>query len=153
MKKIDFHIHTIPTDSDCNFEFSLQQLQKYIKKRTIDGIAITNHNLFDLNQYESISKSVSIVVFPGIEIDLEGGHLLIIANLDELSDFNIKCKSLSELMSDSDESITVCDLENVFLDLSKYILIPHYQKKPNLKPETIKQFSTHITAGEVASPK
>ncbi len=153
MKKIDLHMHTISTDSDSDFEFSLEQLRTYIDKREIDGIAITNHNLFDLEQYELIRKSIHIVVFPGIEIDLEDGHILIIADLDELVEFDEKCKVLSEKMSDRNEPISVSDLENIFLDLSRYILIPHYQKKPNLKDETIKQLSSYITAGEVASPK
>lgn len=153
MKKIDFHIHTISTNSDSDFEFSLESLKKYIIKREIDGIAITNHNLFDLNQFEEISKAVSIDVFPGIEIDLEGGHILIIANVNELKDFDEKCKTLSATISNVNETISVFDLENIFLDLSKYILIPHYHKKPNLKDVTIKQLKSYITAGEVASPK
>ena len=35
MKKIDLHIHTIPTYSDSNFEFSLEQLEKYIEKEKL----------------------------------------------------------------------------------------------------------------------
>jgi len=64
MKKIDLHIHTISTNSDCYFEFSIEQLKNYIEKREIDGIAITNHNHFDLEQFQLISDSLTIVTFP-----------------------------------------------------------------------------------------
>jgi predicted metal-dependent phosphoesterase TrpH len=43
----------------------------------LDCIAITNHNLFDKNQFETISATLKIPVLPGIEIDLEGGHILL----------------------------------------------------------------------------
>jgi len=131
----------------------MDQLQNYIEIRQIDAIAITNHNSFEINQYKSIIESVHIIVFPGIEIDLEDGHMLLIADIDDLDDFAEKCDSLSDLISKKGGSISVSDLQNIYLDLEKYILIPHYYKNPKIKDETIKQLSTYITAGEVASPK
>ena len=83
MKKIDLHTHTIPTFSDVDFEFSLPKVQEYIERLELDAIAITNHNTFDLKQYFEIRNSVSIIVFPGIEIDLEGGHILVISDINE----------------------------------------------------------------------
>ncbi len=153
MKKIDLHLHTISTESDSDFEFNLEKLETYIKKRDIDGIAITNHNRFDLEQYRLISQTISIIIFPGIEIDLEDGHILLIADIYELNDFNEKCKSLTNKITETGEPISVSELEKIFVDLSKYILIPHYKKKPNLNDETIDQLGSYITAGEVASPK
>lgn len=45
MKKLDLHIHTISTKNDSmNFDFSLEKLIEYVEKRSIDAIAITNHN-------------------------------------------------------------------------------------------------------------
>ena len=46
MKKIDFHIHTIPKATGENFVFSLDTLKEYIKIARLDAIAITNHNFF-----------------------------------------------------------------------------------------------------------
>lgn len=153
MKKIDFHIHTVPTNRDSDFEFNIKQLKEYLEHREIDGIAITNHNQFNLNQYKEIADEISIDVFPGIEITIEGGHILIISNGKELSDFDDKCKRLSKSIKDADGSICVSDLKQIFPDLSKYLLIPHYKKKPSLKDNTLSELSPFITAGEVASPK
>jgi predicted metal-dependent phosphoesterase TrpH len=79
MKKIDLHIHTIPTFSDADFEFSLETLKSYVAATKIDAIAITNHDLFDRAQYSSINEALDIAVFPGIEVNLQTGHALIIS--------------------------------------------------------------------------
>ena len=54
MKKCDFHIHTVPTVSDSAFKFSLDVLKDYVSKMKLDVIAITNHNVFDMNNYITI---------------------------------------------------------------------------------------------------
>lgn len=56
MKKIDLHLHTKPSQhSDSAFVFSLPKLKEYVEKLAIDCIAVTNHNLFDLAQFNQIS--------------------------------------------------------------------------------------------------
>ena len=77
MKKIDLHIHTKASLSDSTFIFSLDKLKEYVDELSIDCIAITNHNLFDLEQFRSICDELDCKVFPGIEINLEKGHLLL----------------------------------------------------------------------------
>lgn len=152
MIKIDFHIHTIPTTSDSTFTFSMDQLKEYISVRKIDCIAITNHNKFDLNQFNDISATLDIDIFPGIEIDLEGSQLLLISDINYLADFDSKCLEIEKICT-SKNSITVPQLQSIFKDLSKYILIPHYDKKPQIRKETLDRLLPHVTAGEVASPK
>lgn len=153
MKKIDFHIHTISTTSDSSFSFSLNQLKKYIQSTCIDAIAITNHNIFDIVQFRQISESVSIPVFPGIEINLENGHLLLIADGNELSSFDSQCSDLKRRIPNPEDSITTNELKEIFHDLSKYILIPHYDKKPSINERILAELAAYITAGEVNSPK
>lgn len=153
MKKIDFHIHTVSTDSDYDFDFSFDYLKEYVTNRSIDCIAITNHNMFDYQQYNQISENLDTVVFPGIEIDLEGGHLLLISDKNELSDFDVKCKQVSAKIPTRNDFINTQELTEIFPDLSKYILIPHYDKKPSLKSKTLEKLDDFITSGEVASPK
>jgi predicted metal-dependent phosphoesterase TrpH len=79
MKKIDLHIHTVPTISDAAFTFDMNKLKEYVGECKLDAIAITNHNMFDLDQFNQISNLLTIPVFPGIEIDLESGHMLLLA--------------------------------------------------------------------------
>ena len=91
MKKIDLHIHTCSTVSDHPFKFSITALQMYISTYQLDAIAITNHNAFDAEQFKRIQTTLSIPVFPGIEVDIEHGHLLVITSPSDLDDFIPRC--------------------------------------------------------------
>jgi ABC-type multidrug transport system ATPase subunit len=153
VKKIDLHIHTIPTSRDSAFVFSLSKLQEYVESMKIDGIAITNHNCFDASQFNEITDALGIPVFPGIEIDLEGGHLLLLAETDELSDFDARCRTLSDRASAANATISIADLKEIFADLSRYLMIPHYEKKPSVSGDVLNQLSGLVSAGEVGSPK
>jgi ABC-type phosphate transport system ATPase subunit len=153
MKKIDLHTHTISTVSDAEFDFELSKVSEYVEKLKIDALAITNHNVFDLKQYYEIKNTLQIPVFPGIEIDLEGGHLLLITEIDEfeVANFEEKCKIVSDKIKTNTDVLTLKEFNEIFTDLNKYILIPHYDKKPQIRQEVLKALQPHITSGEVAS--
>jgi len=151
MKKIDLHVHTISTISDKPFIFSLPKIKEYVEKLEIDCIAITNHNLFNLEQFNQITDSLDIDVLPGIELDLEEGHVLLISENDELGDFSDKCQIVQNQIRTKEDFISAEKLREIFPNLNKYLLIPHYDKKPSIKPETLKKLNEFITAGEVSS--
>src|SRR4030042_3252060 len=153
MKKIDLHIHTVPTQSDSDFTFELTKLVEYVAKAQLDAIAITNHNIFDLHQFKTIRQSLTIPVFPGIEINLDNGHLLLIGDTNELDDFDSKCSEVTKKVKSPTDSISREELVGVYQNLSRYLLIPHYEKNPYLSEETIAYLSDFIVAGEVDSPK
>lgn len=153
MIKIDLHVHTISTMSDSKFEFSMDYLKSYVEKAKLDAIAITNHNFFDLDQFIKIKDALRIAVFPGIEINFENGHLLLISEEVDVDDFAQRCLQINNKIVKLDDSIFEGDLKNIFPELGKYILIPHYEKEPEVSKETIKKLSDFITAGEVSSPK
>lgn len=153
MKKIDLHIHTLESKNNPDFKFNIDVLKQYIASLKIDCIAITNHNKFDIEQFNLIISNLSdIDVYPGIEINLEKTHLLLISDNKNLKDFDEKCQQISKLITNDDDNITVDQLKNIF-DLSQYILIPHYKKDPEINNTTLSQLYPHITAGEVSSPK
>ena len=127
MKKLDLHIHTVSTISDRPFAFSMDCLKKYVENEGIEAIAITNHNLFDREQFEQIQRQLSIRVFPGIEVDIEGGHLLVITEETDLEDFTEKCAAIYEMNGGSNTStISEAAFIGIFSELNKYLLIPHY---------------------------
>ncbi|WP_394129663.1 PHP domain-containing protein [Shewanella maritima] len=152
MKKIDLHIHTVSTPSDRRFNFSIDRLKWYVTEGNLDAIAITNHNMFDLEQFRTIQQQIKIKVFPGIEIDIEDTHVLVIAE-DNLNDFKARCDKITALIPNEYTSITFEEFQAVFTDLSKYLLIPHYKKSPEVKEETLIKLSDFVTAGEVTSPR
>ena len=85
MKRCDLHIHTVASVSDRTFTFDKDVLVDYIEKTGLDVIAITNHNMFDYTQFQEIRNALpNTFVLPGIEVDLERGHILVIANNDDL---------------------------------------------------------------------
>ncbi len=156
MKNCDLHIHTIATPSDAAFNFSLEKLNNYVQKMQLNVIAVTNHNVFDVSQYKEIrSRLTDVIVLPGIEVDLEGGHILVIGDNDDTSvnDFKIKCEQIHDLIPDEKSYITFEQFHNIFTDFSKYVLIPHYDKSPKLSLDVISKFGNDILAGEVTSVK
>lgn len=152
MRKIDFHIHTVASKLDARFDFSMDKLKEYVETAQLDCIAITNHNLFEREQFEQIRSSISIPVLPGIEVDLEGAQILVIGDGQTIADFESRCARVSSACNLT-ASISVDQFLATFEDLSQYILIPHYDKKPAIKEETLARLRPHVTAGEVSSPK
>ncbi len=153
MKKVDLHLHTIATPSDARFDFSLDSLKKYVAVAELDCIAITNHNLFDELQYKDIVENLGIKVLPGIEVDLEGGHMLVIANDTDVIDFAAKCKEIEQIVTYPNPNVTLDEFKRIFPTLKKYILIPHYDKSPKIPKYVLEALSSEISAGEVQSAK
>lgn len=153
MKKIDLHMHTVPTISDAHFIFSIEKLREYVELAELDAIAITNHDVFDLLQFNKIAEELECVVFPGIEINLETGHLLVISENKDLDDFHLKTQAVSDKIRSIGDSITVDELVHIFGNLNNYLLIPHYGKRPAISGDTFDKIRGFISAGEVDSPK
>lgn len=110
MKKLDLHIHTLKTISDHDFTFSMDTLKDYIMSLHIDGIAITNHNIFDAKQFDKIVKELEglCTVLPGIEINLGSkgfGHMICITEPDDIEDFTIRCGQISEKINNSNFAV------------------------------------------------
>jgi ABC-type phosphate transport system ATPase subunit len=153
MKKIDLHIHTVKTVRDSDFVFSMDVLKRYIIDAEIDIAAVTNHNIFDSSQFRLIQQNIPTKVFPGIEIDLLSGHLLLISDGKDLASFEAKCNQVSSKIHNATDSITVEELKSIFGDLSEYLLIPHYGKSPAVKGTVFTNLLPYFSAGEVDSAK
>jgi hypothetical protein len=65
--KIDLHVHT--TGSSDAF-IDPEQLPTIVKKRGLDGVAITNHDA-----YTEVTSSEAIIL-PGIEVSTRQGHII-----------------------------------------------------------------------------
>ena len=158
MKKLDLHIHTVQTVSDHPFTFSMNKLREYVQELKIEGIAITNHNIFDFVQYKEIQKSLSdlCVVLPGIEINIGKngfGHLICITEQDDIEDFDMRCKAISDKIALPTDYLTLDDLRNIFPLMEKYLWIPHYDKKPAVDMDIISALEQYIVCGEAGSVK
>lgn len=153
MLKVDFHIHTISTAKDVEFEFDINDLNKYINEMQLDCIAITNHNIFDKKQFQTINGCVNAKVFPGLEVDIENSHLLIIGDVSDADDLEKSSSELEKFIIDANSSVTFEEFITIFPNYEKYLLISHYKKHPRMHQSTIKKFNGLIKCGEVPNAK
>ncbi|MGD0233607.1 MAG: hypothetical protein ABSC55_03610 [Syntrophorhabdales bacterium] len=107
MKKIDLHIHTVPTIRDSQFIFSLEVFKNYVAEANLDAVAVTNHDVFDGAQFKVIKEALDVYVFPGLEVNLERGHILIISDGSNLEDFEARTSLLSQKITKIEDSISV----------------------------------------------
>lgn len=68
--KIDLHVHTCYSRDS---SITLKQVVSFVKKRGLDGVAITDHNTVE---GALKLKTQDIIVVPGIEVSTLNGHLL-----------------------------------------------------------------------------
>lgn len=154
MLKIDLHIHTDPASYENSFVFSLDKLEKYVHNNGLQVIAITNHNHFNKSQFLDIQNKLSdIVVLPGIEIDIENSHLLLIGNVDQVEEINNANDLLSKEIRSEKDWISFDKFVRIFPLYKNYLLIPHYKKKPAMQTATINKFEGNLDCGEVRSAK
>jgi predicted metal-dependent phosphoesterase TrpH len=71
--KIDLHIHTNHSDSSSPVEKILEAA----RKRSLDAIAITDHNTM-VAYYYAVKIATDLIIIPGFEINTVDGHLLIL---------------------------------------------------------------------------
>ena len=153
LKKLDLHIHTVPTIRDAHFDFSMQALERYVVEMKLDAIAITNHDVLDLDQFAEIQAKLDAVVFPGIEVSLDCGHVLVISETHDLDEFHRKTEEVALAVRGSRDTLTMDDFERIFDDLSRYLVIPHYGKSPTVTSGALGRMAGYMSAGEVDSAK
>ena len=153
LKKIDLHIHTSPSSYERNFNFSLDKLKEYVDKTQLDIIAITNHNHFNKEQFLLISSNLNCSVYPGVEVDLESSHILVIFPKNKIDELEIASDTLERKITSENDSITFDEFTNIFPNFKDYILIPHIKKDPAMKTTTLEKFDGIIKTGEVKSAK
>lgn len=126
--KIDFHSHTKKTKKDVKNskrELKLDQYEKYIelrKNNNVGVIAITNHNFFDLEQYEKLEKLAGedIMFLPGVELDVfnektnKKYSIVILCNPIFSDQFNEFILNISKNYLDKNEYI---NLEELFFEI------------------------------------
>jgi len=138
--KIDIHTHTKKCKSGDapTREIAPADFCETILATEVGIIAITNHNLFDLDQFDEIMKGLrpDVQVWPGIELDVMEhglrGHLLVFVSPARADEFS---KAVTELTDDSTPDAFTSTIEDVLskFDFFEPLYIAHYkQKTPNI---------------------
>ncbi len=141
--KIDLHCHTKSIKKGDGFgrNVSLSLFQQKIMDADVKIVAITNHNSFDLEQFEEFQKGVKdfCQVWPGVEIDiLQNGshrwHLIVVANPDNVVQFAKECGCLFQGKDLETCTVTIQEVYNS-LNSCDVIYISHFHKKPAISEE------------------
>ncbi len=152
MKRIDLHLHSLPSPIEADFEFSLDALIDHVEGNRLDAIAITNHNYFDKQNFSEICSALpDTLVLPGIEVSVEKYHALVIANPDDVD----MLEELSQQVNQPDENGVGISTET-FVGLfgtGPFIIIPHYKKKPAIPAQDLAKLKDCVSALEVSSVK
>ena len=150
--KIDLHCHTKKVKKGDNEKrnVSLEVFKQKISDADVKIVAITNHNLFDLEQYNIYTEAVSdyCKLWPGIEIDIQEEnssryHLIVIANPENAEEFSSITK---ELFDGQDLDTYTLNCKEVYekLNACDVIYIPHYHKKPGISESDLIKLKTVV---------
>ena len=141
--RIDLHCHTKSTKKGdgSGRNVTPELFREKIELADVKIVAITNHNAFDINQYNMLKETVADIcqVWPGIELDVQVDetsknkfHLIIICNPEKSIQFDEQVKKLFfkntgiYYLSDICEKFSQCDV----------IYMPHFHnKKPAISEE------------------
>lgn len=145
--KIDIHTHTKKCkqgDSE-NRNISPERFDEVIRLTDVKILAITNHNHFDLEQYEAIKTKVqdTCQIWPGIELDIvensRRAHLIVIPNPRFVNDFNDKVAELLTEKTADNFTISIEDTVSAFDDYDPIYIAHYFGKTPNLLDEGVEK--------------
>lgn len=156
---IDLHCHTRKAKKgDSGREVNFEKFYTKIKEAKVKIVAITNHNLFDLKQYEEFSqKADGVLVLPGIELDVVGNkagrdnqcHIIVIVDPKDANNFSNLIASICTISPD-DFSISIEDFCTRFSSLKNSIIACHYKKSREITKEDFEYLKQHIDCTNVA---
>ena len=156
--KIDIHTHTkkcksgdAPTRVITPADFC-----ETIQSTEVGIVAITNHNVFDLDQFTEIKEKMGddTQVWPGIELDVQEngvrGHLIVIVSPTMAEAFSGIVYDITKESTPDNFTTAIGQVLEKFDDF-KPLYIAHYkQKTPNLSDEVLdKLMSGTANSGRV----
>ena len=142
--KIDIHCHTkkIRSGEPESRAATKEVFLKSIQDAEVDIVAITNHDVFDKEQYDELVEHVgsNFQIWPGIELDTSHNrnnfHLILVGDPDDVDMFDEKVKQLTNGKS-GDFTI---ELDNIISHFSgeNILYIPHFgSKRPTISEDNL----------------
>jgi len=120
--RFDLHMHTTKSDG----KNSTKEMLKTAKRRGLDVIAITDHNITSKFNPEKIMEKYGIYVIPGCELSFLSGHLLVLGLDSELVEKKLKQHKIKEkTCSVIARKKTIRDILQYFVDNGALIIAAH----------------------------
>lgn len=141
--RIDLHCHTLSTKKGDGSGRSVtpELFRSKIEMADVKIAAVTNHNCFDIAQFNVLKSAVEDIcmLWPGIEIDAKGTidkfHLIVICNPDDAAKFDEISRRLFE---GEDRNSSLHTMEEICSNYGccDVIYIPHFHnKRPAISEE------------------
>ncbi len=145
--KIDIHTHTkkSKTGDAPTREIRPAEFSEAVRSTEVGIIAVTNHNVFDLRQYNEIVDEIADAaqVWPGIELDVldcgARGHLLVIVSPKKSKEFSDIVTEITKDSTPDSFTITIDQVIEKFDELGPLYVAHYKQKKPNISEEAIEK--------------
>lgn len=143
--KIDIHTHTLKckTGDAAGRQITAAGFCEAVQATDVGIVAITNHNVFDLGQYNDIVAGIGEgrQVWPGVELDVlaEGvrGHLIVIVSPTKAVAFAENVADLTRGVSPDDFETTVEKILRAFDDMGPLYVAHYKQKQPSLPEKAL----------------
>lgn len=144
--KIDIHTHTRKCKSGDapTRHISAKDFCEKVMSTAVGIIAITNHNVFDLEQYQEISNRLDgqqAQVWPGVELDIlesgSRGHLIVIVSPAAAKHFLAAVDGLTKGFTPDSFTTTIAKVLEIFEPLGPLYIAHYKQKKPAISDSVL----------------
>jgi predicted ATPase len=152
---IDLHCHTKKAKTgDSGREVDVATFRAKIEEHNVGIVAVTNHNLFSLTQYESFCSACDkTLILPGVEFDVFGdksgtsrrGHVIVIVDNTKAREFSPFVARVCNGKQPDEFSITIDDLVSELNSFDRSLVIFHYRKDPSLSSQDISFFKNNCS--------
>jgi len=151
--RIDIHTHTkkVKQGDSENRNINVDKFTEIIKETDVKILAITNHNHFDYEQYNSFKNNVNGIcqIWPGIEFDIleeeRRAHLIIIVNPKNAEAFAKKVNEVIGSTSADTFTISIDDVVSTFNEFDAIFIAHYHSKKPNLIDQDIENLLSKVS--------
>lgn len=153
--RIDLHTHTkkCKAGDPGTRNIDAEQFYKTVSQTDVQIIAITNHNHFDLNQFDEFvaafdKEGIPMHLWPGAELDIKDGtsrgHLLVVCDPSLSSEFGTRVSALVNGRHPDVFEATIAEVVAAFDDLGPVYVAHYLEKKPSLSDEAISELENLV---------
>ncbi|WP_428036120.1 hypothetical protein [Amphritea sp.] len=145
--KIDIHVHTKKSkQGDAHSrEIDPERFAEVVQSTNVEIIAITNHNIFDLEQFNMMEEQLggAAQIWPGIELDVvdddKRSHLIVLVSPDKRDEFSELVDKANEKYTPDDFTISLENTVAFFNDLDPIYIAHYLGKKPDMGEASIEK--------------
>ncbi|WP_415903168.1 hypothetical protein ACMXYR_05075 [Neptuniibacter sp. QD29_5] len=124
-------------------EISPEKFSKIVQSTDVKILAITNHNAFDLEQFNQMEVKLdgAAQIWPGIELDVidneKRSHLIVIVSPEKRSEFSEIVNQVTEGISADEFTISLEQTVDLFNKLEPLYVAHYLGKKPDMSEASI----------------